>query len=147
MRSNDLLLLLLLICCGFRSSEPATGSLVIEVSNIRSGEGVLWIGVYDSASTFMVKEKAIVEGYNIERPGTLQLHLPALPFGTYAIALFHDENCNGEMDRNFVGIPSEPYAFSQPPKSKWRLPKFEEVQFSFHRDHQVLHTRLEKWWD
>ena len=42
---------------------------------------------------------------------------------------------------------AEPYAFSKKLKTKWRLPKFNEVKFSFSEDDQVLKTSLKKWWD
>jgi uncharacterized protein (DUF2141 family) len=125
----------------------ANGSLVIEVDNIKTTEGIIWVGIYDSASSFLVKEKAIVEGFSIKKQGKLQMTFPELPFGTYAIALFHDINNNGELDRNFIGIPSEPFAFSRRPRSKWRVPRFDEVKFDFHDDGQILHTHLKKWWD
>jgi uncharacterized protein (DUF2141 family) len=32
--------------------------------------------------------------------------------GQYAIILFHDENGNGKLDRNALGVPTEPYGFS-----------------------------------
>ena len=37
----------------------------------------------------------------------------AVPFDTYAIAALHDENSNGKMDKNFIGIPREGYAASR----------------------------------
>lgn len=36
-----------------------------------------------------------------------------LPAGNYAVMVFHDENGNGELDRNFLGIPREPLGFSR----------------------------------
>ena len=35
-----------------------------------------------------------------------------IPPGTYAIAVFHDENANGKLDKNFLGIPCEGYGAS-----------------------------------
>ena len=32
--------------------------------------------------------------------------------GRYAAIAFHDENGNGKLDKNFLGIPTEPYGFS-----------------------------------
>lgn len=125
----------------------ATGTLIIEVENIATTTGIIWVGIYDSAPNFLIKEKAIVQGFKIQRPGRLTMRFSDLPFGSYAVALFHDRNDNGEMDRNLVGIPSEPFAFSGKPRSKWRLPRFEEVQFGFYQDQQVLRTQLRRWWD
>ena len=32
--------------------------------------------------------------------------------GRYAAIAFHDENGNGKLDKNFLGVPTEPYGFS-----------------------------------
>jgi uncharacterized protein (DUF2141 family) len=32
--------------------------------------------------------------------------------GRYAAVAFHDENGNGKLDKNFLGVPAEPYGFS-----------------------------------
>ena len=32
---------------------------------------------------------------------------PGIEPGTYAVSLFHDENSNGKLDTNFLGIPRE----------------------------------------
>lgn len=129
------------------SSVPAEqGSLIIEVKNIEKLKGMVWVGIYRSEEDFLNKEKAIIYGYDVYQLETMTIEIPDFPYGQYAMALFHDENNNGEMDRNIVGIPSEPYAFSQPLKSKWRLPKFSEVIFDFNAQNTTLNTALHKWW-
>ncbi len=132
---------------GFGTPNMKSGTLSIEINNIKSPGGKVWIGIYDSESSFLIKEKAILEGVAIEKEGLLTVEIPDLKFGQYAVAVFHDENNNGKMDRNAIGIPSEPFAFSRIPKSKWRLPKFEEVKFSFNTPEQKLSTHLKKWWE
>ncbi len=124
-----------------------TGNLVITVDNINKTKGTIWIGLYDSADNYLIKEKSILKKIDVKQKGASQLVVDNLPFGTYAVALFHDINANGEMDKNLLGIPSEPYAFSKKPKSKWRIPKFDEVKFNFSKDRQQLKTKLKKWWD
>lgn len=125
----------------------AGGSLIIQVDNIKKAEGFLWIGIYDSEDNFLVKEKAIVEGIEVTRTGSVQIKFPSLPYGTYAIAMFHDLNGNDELDRNRIGIPTEPYAFSGDLRSKWRLPNFSEVSVAFKSNGQKIHFRLQKWWE
>jgi len=105
---------------------------------------MIWVGIYNS-NNYLIKEQAIVNGFLVEKLGQEFLEFPDIQYGTYAVALFHDINGNGEMDKNFVGIPSEPYAFSQKPRTKWRLPKFHEIQFEFTHTNQILKTRLKKW--
>lgn len=120
--------------------------LVVKVHNIEKGQGIIWVGLYDSERTFLDKENAIlVEGIEVNQIGDIEFRLKNLQYGTYAMALVHDENYNGTMDRNFIGIPIEPYGFSVKPVSKWRLPRFHEVKFNIERPMQVLEVELERW--
>lgn len=137
--------LVVLFSC-FTKSFKNAGRLIIEIENVNDSEGIIWVGIYDSTN-YMIKEKAIIEELNVQSTGKLSLDIPNLQFGTYAIALFHDINGNGELDQNFIGVPTEPFAFSQVPKSKWRLPRFEEIQFAFNQKEQVIQTRLKRWWE
>ncbi|MCB0547272.1 MAG: DUF2141 domain-containing protein [Phaeodactylibacter sp.] len=123
------------------------GQLIIEVNNVKEAKGTIWVGIYDSQENYLVKEKAIVQGFKVERAGAARYSIPGLPFGTYAVALFHDTNDNGELDRNFLGIPTEPFAFSRPPRTKWRLPSFKEVSFQFTANSQRLRISLREWYD
>ena len=128
------------------NSTPNKGTLELVVQNIKSEGGMVWVGVYGSKEDFMIKEKATLVGVRVEARASLTIEIPDLTYGEYALAVFHDENNNGEMDRNLVGIPSEPFAFSKPPVSKLRIPKFEEVKFQFTPEKAKLTARLKKWW-
>ncbi|MEL7120946.1 MAG: DUF2141 domain-containing protein [Bacteroidota bacterium] len=136
-----------LICIALSLSNMSAtkGTLSIEIENIKTSEGTIWLGIYDSEKNFLVKEQAIVEGYEVNQSGNMLIEIDGLDFGAYAIALFHDQNGNGVMDQNILGIPSEPFAFSKKPKSKWRKPKFSEVSFHFESNKQLLETKLKKW--
>lgn len=122
-----------------------SGTLVVEVSNVEEPAGMVWVGLYDAPDHFLDKEKALLKGVRIQARGTLSVSLRELPFGRYAVAVFHDRNNNGVLDQNFLGIPKEPFAFSRPTPSRWRLPRFEEVAFTFGEEKQVLHTALKPW--
>lgn len=122
-----------------------TGTLIIEVQGIEAARGFIWIGLYDSEAHYMVKEKAIVKGYDVTHTGTMLLEVDELPAGRWAIAIFHDIDGDGELDTNYLGIPSEPYAFSRKPPSKWRMPRYDEVAIPFQPPLQRLSVRLERW--
>ena len=128
------------------SYTTAVGTLIVEVENVEKDEGIIWVGLYDSEQNFLIKENAtLVEGILVDQSSHLTFELKEIPLGTYAMALVHDINHNGEMDTNFIGIPTEPYAFSHKPKSKWRLPHFHEVKFNFSKPNQILKVALERW--
>jgi uncharacterized protein (DUF2141 family) len=128
------------------AKDPAEeGVLHLQISNVKEAQGWIWVGVYDSEDNFLIKEKAIVEGMEVDGVGKLDMQVDHVKFGSCAVAVFHDINGNGEMDRNWLGIPTEPYAFSRKPRSKWRLPRFDEVVFTFKPKQNNLSVTLDKW--
>ena len=129
----------------FFAPPPASGTLRFEVAGVERAEGMIWVGLYDSAQHLFVQEKAIVAGYDVYRAGSVTFDLADLPYGRYALAIFHDVNNNGTLDQSWIGIPQEPYAFAGKPGSKWRKPRFEEIDFEFGHDGQVVALTLERW--
>ena len=61
--------------------------------------------------------------------------------GEYAFLLYHDNNADVEMNRILLGIPKEPFAFSNNVEPKLSKPTFEECKFSF-EGNLVLLVRL-----
>ena len=73
----------------------------------------------------------------------LGMQLPAA--GEYVIAAFQDLNGNGELDRNLLGVPTEPYGFSKLPPSKWRAPSFGEVATQVQGPQERLKIEVRHW--
>lgn len=59
--------------------------------------------------------------------GNVVLVFRDLPPGRYAVSAYHDENDNGKLDRNFIGIPSEGYGFSRDAKGRRGPPGFDDA--------------------
>jgi len=130
----------------FYTAPPLTGSLTLTVDNIKYGKGRIWVGIYASPDEFLDREKARLIEVAVNKSGQVTIPLDSLIFGEdYALAIFHDLNDNGEVDRNFLGLPSEPWAFSGEPKTRLRLPRFDEVKFTFDRESSEHIVRLRKW--
>ena len=51
--------------------------------------------------------------------------------GTYALAVIHDENRDGELGTNWMGKPNEGYGFSNDAKGTLGAPSFEVASFSY----------------
>ncbi|MGL5836013.1 MAG: DUF2141 domain-containing protein [Waterburya sp.] len=58
------------------------------------------------------------------------LTINKLHLGSYALAIFHDVNGDGELNRDFLGIPQEGFGFSQNPEIYTSPPSFEESAVS-----------------
>lgn len=57
-----------------------------------------------------------------------------LPFGDYAIAVFHDENDNGKLDTNFLGLPAEGVGVSNNRFPILGPPSWSDARFSLDHD-------------
>lgn len=52
-----------------------------------------------------------------------------LPFGEYAIAVYHDKNENGKIDTNLLGIPKEDYGFSNDARGRFGPASWQDSKF------------------
>lgn len=120
--------------------------LSISFTNIQEAKGSLYIGIYNSEAGFMKEEEVCFKKIvPVTAAGKLTLDVPELAAGTYAVSCFHDLNNNGKLDANLLGIPSEPYGFSNNARPKFRAPKWAEAKFEMKAGGGHISIRLEKW--
>lgn len=117
-------------------------TLNIEFTNIKKSQGKLWIAIYKPEEKFAGKEKP--NTYKIvEVKAAAPQHVTfELSPGRYALAVYHDMNSNGVLDKNFVGIPKEPYGFSKNFRPKFSAPKFEDCEFLLKDPGQKISVKL-----
>lgn len=115
-----------------------TGTLHVEISGINDIKGLISIGVYSNEDGFPDKGKEY-KGADVEVTGqTIVYMFKNVPFGTYAIAIFHDINSNIKLDKNFLGIPTEGYAFSNNLFGAFGSPPgFKNASFQFAGDKTI----------
>ena len=103
-------------------------SIQINISNIKSAEGTIIIGLYNNEKDFYgtTYRSAKIKS----KKGALKVTLKDIPSGTYAISLFHDENDNAKLDTYFFKIPKEPYGTSNNAKGNFGPPSWEDAKFS-----------------
>ncbi|ADH85720.1 MipA/OmpV family protein [Desulfurivibrio alkaliphilus] len=91
--------------------EAHSGSFAFTISNSPK-EGRLIVRAYDDPSSFGDFRNPIKEKHFSIDAVDQVFTLSDLDPGDYALLVFLDENLNGELDRNFIGIPREPIALS-----------------------------------
>jgi uncharacterized protein (DUF2141 family) len=60
---------------------------------------------------------------------TARLVIGGLVPGRYAVSVIHDQNGNGKLDTNLVGLPTEGYGFSRDARGTIGPPGFEAAAF------------------
>ena len=111
------------------SSWLFSSTINVEISHIKNQKGSLVIGLYNIEETFPIKTEEYRSLILDANATILKGQFKNIPNGTYAIALFHDENSNEIVDKNFLGIPKEGYGFSNNVKAIFSAPLFDEAKF------------------
>jgi len=109
-----------------------TGKIKVEVSNINNEKGVIYIGIYNNPTTFP-KADVVFEKRIKAKKTTISHSFENVKTGNYAVAIYHDEDENGKINRYFFGMPSEQYGFSRNP-SVFGLPKYEDCSFELNKN-------------
>jgi uncharacterized protein (DUF2141 family) len=109
------------------------GDLTIEISGITPDRGKVYVAVYDDPETFPISGRQRVGQILAAGDRRLTVHFD-LPPGRYAAVAFQDFNGNGILDKNFFGIPKEPYGFSNGAHGSAGPPKFSAAAVTLERD-------------
>ncbi len=128
---NSLFSLLLSL---FLSPSPNNYSLEVSVSNVPTGKGNVFVGLYRPKDVWPEFGKQFKGKIVQAEKGTTKIVFENLPEGTYALAVYHDENKNGVLDKNLVGMPTEVYGFSNNARRTFSAPTFEEAKFTIQKD-------------
>jgi uncharacterized protein (DUF2141 family) len=122
---------------------PATATLTIRVENVLPAGGVLRLGLYDAARYPDDNSKPIASADVPAIAGETVITLHGIAPGTYAIQTFQDVNANDKMDTSWLGLPQEPFGFSQDATPFLSKPSFNEVKFTLiaGENSQVLHLQ------
>jgi len=110
------------------------GDLTIEVSGVTPGRGQIYVAVYDRPDAFPTAGRQRI-GQILDSNGQSPIvHFKDLPPGEYAAVAFQDVNGNGILDKNFLGIPKEPYGFSNGARGSVGPPKFSAAAVTLNPD-------------
>lgn len=121
--------LLLFLPFGIVSAQTS-GKVILNVSEIPSEKGEVRAALFDSSEGFPDNfEKGQRLKSSTVSNGEARIVFSDVPHGEYVLAVFHDENGNGVLDKNNKGIPLEALGVSNNPKLKLGPPKYDRSVF------------------
>lgn len=108
--------------------DELEGTVMIRVTGASNSQGMMMIAVYGASEAFNRKEQASqLNSVHIEEGiASWVVERDALP-ERLAVAAYHDEDNNGELNRNGFGIPTESYGYSRGARGLTGPPSFEEA--------------------
>ena len=112
---------------GLAAAPALAAELVIEVRGVRSDAGSIYVAVHTprKGEKFPYADGMFAGVQQQAHEGDMRFVLRDFPAGRYAVNAFHDENGNGDLDTNVLGIPKEGYGFANDPPTNFGPPAFE----------------------
>jgi uncharacterized protein (DUF2141 family) len=114
------------------AESPCPG-IHVKILNIRNSTGAVACALFESPAGFPTE--FLHSATNIMmikiRDTQARCDFEDIPPGRYALAVIHDENMNGKLDTNRLGVPAEGYGFSNDAKAFLSAPSFRAASFAY----------------
>jgi uncharacterized protein (DUF2141 family) len=137
-------LLLTFTTMGLTPDTQQNGRILLTVENTRNEDGMIRVVLFNSEEGFPGKFEKGIKTVNVkaEQPVT-KVTFENVPHGRYALSVLHDENENGRLDTNMVGMPKEGYAVSNDAKAgMFGPPEYDDAVFMLDSDEISMNVRL-----
>ncbi len=121
--------------------DKGVANFTVKISGVKKLSGSVRIAIFDNKENWLKKPvhtAVLPAGQNniVEYTNT------NVSYGEYAIAVYHDVNGNGEMDRNFIGLPKEPYGFSNNARGSFGPAKWKKAKISINTSEQQHQIKI-----
>ena len=127
---KTLLTLSAAIYAGLITQLIAAETLTVVITNVPASEGTIMMQVMAGEAEFKGDMAPIASVMQRAAAGEMSFTTTNLPPGDYALRVMHDVNNNGELDTNFVSMPTEPWAFSNNATGNFGPAKWADAKFT-----------------
>src|SRR5262245_7409847 len=131
MRRSLLFALPLVLAAATAANAQSQGRLSVSVAGVRNDNGSVRCGLYSSANGFREPGKEMRGAVAPIKNGQATCVFSGVPAGTYAVAGFHAEHNETQMETGLFGKPKQGYGFSNNPSSTFGPPSFESAAFTY----------------
>ena len=114
-------------------AQSSCPGIHVKILSIRNSTGAVACALFESPAGFPTE--FLYSATNIMmikiKDAQARCDFEDIPPGTYALGVIHDENMNGKLDTNRLGVPTEGYGFSNDAKAFLSPPSFRAASFSY----------------
>ncbi len=113
----------------FTHVAAQAADLTVIVNNVQQDAGQVLLGLFNHAEGFPKTTAQATQAPAKERSasGQVRLVFKGLAPGQYAATAFHDLDSNGKLNANLMGLPTEPYGFSNNARGNFGPPAFKDA--------------------
>jgi uncharacterized protein (DUF2141 family) len=120
-------------------------SMQITVVGVRDSSGTITVDVHDDDPAKFLKSGGKLARIRVPAvEGETHLCIAVPKAGVYALALYHDRNANTKLDKNWIGLPSEPFGLSNNPPRRLAMPKHRDSAFEVNGPRTPVVVDLDK---
>lgn len=120
-----------------------SASLEVVVSGLRSDRGQVRVFLFDSADGYPSKrERAAHKSSSSVSNGVGMVRFSGLQPGTYAAFAYHDEDGNGDLQSNWIGMPKEGVGASKNARGRMGPPRFKDAAFNLKQGPSKISFKL-----
>ena len=114
-------------------AQTSCPGIHVKILDIRNSTGGVACALFESSEGFPTEYLHFATNIMVikVRDRQARCDFEDIPPGTYALAVVHDENMNGKLDTNLLGIPKEGYGFSNDAKALLGAPSFSAASFEY----------------
>ena len=125
-------------------AQPPCPGIHVKIPNIRNSTGTISCALFESPEGFpgkFLRFATNIMAIKI-RESEARCYFADIPPGMYAMAVVHDENMNGKLDTNWMGVPKEGYGFSNNAEAVLSAPSFSAASFQYDGQNIDMTIRL-----
>lgn len=116
---------------GLPQENRLSGELRVLIKGFANDLGKARLALYNSLDNFESHEQTFRTRVTSITEGTVYAVFDSIPYGEYAVKVFHDENENENLDTNFLGMPIEAYGFSNNARGSFGPAGWDDAKFLF----------------
>ena len=137
------MIITLLIFWVFQKTNAQTSDLTIQITGLKSSFGKCVIYLYKDEKGFPTEPKyALAKTSAIIKNNKAIAVFKGIVASEYAISVIHDENNNGKIDTNFLGIPKEGIGTSNNAKSRLGPPSYTVSRFTVDNNNNIINITV-----
>lgn len=122
------------------SADNPNYSLKVVIKGFPDNSGNSYVALYRSSDDFPVHGKQFKGIIAPIKDRKAEVNFSGLTTGKYAVAIFHDKNKNGKLDKNMLGIPVESYGFSNNARETFSAPSFSSASVEIKKNVEISIT-------
>lgn len=133
------MLLCLQIFCvtSAKSTEQKTSiTLKIQVQGLVANKGQVIASLFTSEQNYL-ETPVHKQTVKVGNENSLEVTYSSLALGIYSVGIVYDQNNDGKLDTNFIGIPKEPVGFSNNAKGSFGPPSFKQTSIMLEHDKRI----------